>query len=268
MAGFHLQVHILFLMISSGFTQTEENVALSKWYTQSSFHPVFAHRPGNAANGNTDGHFDNDNCIHTHAGDYQPSWEVNLQQVYPVLNITIFGRTGFLRRLVGVSVRVDGVLCTKIRELPTRRRTSLSCATTLYGQRVKLEKELISSNSDENVLNICEVQIMVCPRGYFGDRCDRPCGKCRKRNSYCDRYTAKCQHALLPASLHWRHLPRMCCYKYGENCKMSCGRCKDKVACRHDNGHCSSGCAAGWAAPMCDTGNHPIMREHSTGKFK
>ncbi|XP_025107076.1 receptor-type tyrosine-protein phosphatase S-like isoform X2 [Pomacea canaliculata] len=45
----------------------------------------------------------------------------------------------------------------------------------------------------------------------------------------------------------------MCCPKYGENCERNCGRCNNNVSCRHDNGHCSSGCAAGWAAPKCDT---------------
>ncbi len=39
--------------------------------------------------------------------------------------------------------------------------------------------------------------------------------------------------------------------KYGSNCSVDCGHCKDSVTCHHENGKCDS-CADGWMQNRCD----------------
>ena len=41
---------------------------------------------------------------------------------------------------------------------------------------------------------------------------------------------------------------------YGENCKESCGYCKDRQACDITNGTCPTGCQAGYGGDICKTG--------------
>jgi hypothetical protein len=45
---------------------------------------------------------------------------------------------------------------------------------------------------------------------------------------------------------------------YGENCKMSCGNCKDNITCNHINGTCMNGCADGWSGENCNNSEYNI----------
>ncbi len=44
--------------------------------------------------------------------------------------------------------------------------------------------------------------------------------------------------------------------KYGSNCSVDCGHCKDGVTCNHGNGNCETDtCDKGWKGhPICKTG--------------
>lgn len=53
-----------------------------------------------------------------------------------------------------------------------------------------------------------------------------------------------------------------CSFKtYGEDCKMSCGFCKDNDTCDHINGSCSNGCTNGWSGEKCDIGEYTYSFE-------
>lgn len=45
---------------------------------------------------------------------------------------------------------------------------------------------------------------------------------------------------------------------YGDDCKLTCGYCKDNVTCNSINGICSDGCADGWFGEKCDTSKYCI----------
>lgn len=40
---------------------------------------------------------------------------------------------------------------------------------------------------------------------------------------------------------------------YGMNCNEACGQCNKNTTCRHDNGTCQQGCAAGYKSHDCKT---------------
>ncbi|XP_025107867.1 cell death abnormality protein 1-like [Pomacea canaliculata] len=158
----------------------------------------------------------------------------------------------FLFRLVNVSITVDRHPCYRIEKTPSSQSISLSCASTLYGQQVTLEKALTSSDPHENVLNICEVQIWVCRRGFYGDNCLIPCGKCE--DSFCDRYNGNCRFSRCQPGYHGNICIDKCeAKRYGENCSLPCGHCANNATCHHVTGTCPGHCTPGLT---CITGNN------------
>lgn len=43
-------------------------------------------------------------------------------------------------------------------------------------------------------------------------------------------------------------------YKYGPNCSLDCGHCKDAGPCSGVTGKCADGCQQGWTDDFCLTG--------------
>ncbi|PVD25287.1 hypothetical protein C0Q70_15787 [Pomacea canaliculata] len=221
---------------------SEENVALGKTCLQSTFSSFDMRRPCNAVNNNTDGTRTDDNCIRTSISDDSNWWEVDLWQVYPVLNITLFGRTGYEKHLEGTVITVDGQQCTRIPEV-TSRELHVSCSKSLYGRKVRITKE-----SPGNLM-MCEFQVWVCPIGKYGEHCDRSCGKCHA-NHACDRLTGICGSC---SSGYTGPLCTETCSSgmYGADCREHCGRCVDSNTCNMYDGRCETGCAPGHQPPLC-----------------
>ena len=75
------------------------NMALGKTYNHSSAHvPNTPRHPkanpaSYAANGKTDGKYNNHNCIRTADNDPDDWWEVDLGKVYPLYDFKIWGRS-------------------------------------------------------------------------------------------------------------------------------------------------------------------------------
>lgn len=44
-------------------------------------------------------------------------------------------------------------------------------------------------------------------------------------------------------------------YKYGPNCGLDCGHCRDGQSCASENAVCSEGRDSGWIGNLCVTGN-------------
>ncbi|XP_025108805.1 multiple epidermal growth factor-like domains protein 11 [Pomacea canaliculata] len=227
-------------------------MALSKATKQSSTHSKFT--SGSAA---VDGRTPGGNitefmtCIHTSENprDEYPSWEVDLGHVYPVAYITIYGRPGFLRRMVDTTVTIDNHQCFSIKDMPSTNPFTLSCTTALSGRTVKIRRD--SRNRNDISLNMCEVEVWGCLDGKYGWSCSQSCGQCANSLA-CDKVTGRCPTG---CAAGWTDdLCQTECEdgKYGANCQLSCRRCKDDEACDKKTGKCAKGCPPGLLGDLCD----------------
>lgn len=41
---------------------------------------------------------------------------------------------------------------------------------------------------------------------------------------------------------------------YGQRCSLTCGHCRDEIACNNVDGSCRNGCSAGRKGDKCDIG--------------
>ncbi|KAK7089472.1 hypothetical protein V1264_024869 [Littorina saxatilis] len=130
---------------------------------------------------------DSANCIHTFVGyirsfggyDETPWWQVDLGRVYPVHDITVWGRGGQTHRLYPFTITVDGQQCA--RAVSGGRQHSVTCATVINGRVVRLARDY-RSDWDFS-LNMCELEVWVCQSGYHRVS-NRTCELC---NTNCDR---------------------------------------------------------------------------------
>ncbi|WAQ98172.1 MEGF6-like protein, partial [Mya arenaria] len=118
-------------------------------------------------------------------------------------------------------------------------------------------------------LVVCEVQAyIVCPAGFYGDRCEDTCGNC-VQNDTCHGIIGRCSNG---CAAGWRedlcktdengsrsefaisifHTMLGCQNgTFGENCNMTCGACKDNVPCNIATGACPDGCESGYQGDTC-----------------
>ncbi|XP_052791564.1 multiple epidermal growth factor-like domains protein 11 [Mya arenaria] len=100
-------------------------------------------------------------------------------------------------------------------------------------------------------LVVCEVQAyIVCPAGFYGDRCEDTCGNC-VQNDTCHGIIGRCSNG---CAAGWREdLCKTGCQNgtFGENCNMTCGACKDNVPCNIATGACPDGCESGYQGDTC-----------------
>ncbi|KAK3612663.1 hypothetical protein CHS0354_042191 [Potamilus streckersoni] len=89
-----------------------------------------------------------------------------------------------------------------------------------------------------------------CPLGYFGTTCNKTCPSMCV--SGCDLQTGDCMGGCLPG---WqgRNCSEKCSdYRYGKDCQITCGHCKDDQLCDTVSGKCPDGCEAGLQGEKCD----------------
>ncbi|PVD25283.1 hypothetical protein C0Q70_15783 [Pomacea canaliculata] len=234
-------LQVWFTVVYSG----QVNVALNKKYSQSTFSSFDDRRPENAANDNTDGTFSDNNCIRTSSSDDNPWWQVDLGQVYPVLNLTIYGRANFESNLEPSTITVDGRECVRITSMPSRA-INISCSSTLYGRTIRISK------SPPKNLMMCEFQVWVCEGGSYGADCNSSCGHC-KDNAPCDPISGNCPDGCAPGYTGDRCDTECQAGTYGADCNSRCGHCKDNTTCDHISGKCPGGCDTGYTGFSCHT---------------
>ncbi|XP_025108246.1 multiple epidermal growth factor-like domains protein 10 [Pomacea canaliculata] len=177
------------------------------------------------------------NCIHTSLTDLHPTWSVDLGQNFSVRSITIYGRENLERRMDCVQVFLDG---RELYTFPCPGTTTV--ITDVYvnpvqrGQVVRITRNQQTGGDFSTFLNICEIQIWVCSKGWWGRDCQNQCS-CQGKDYYCDPDNGKCSKECSKG--YW-----------GDNCSNICGRGCKNGACNLDNGTCD--CKSGWAAPSCD----------------
>ncbi|XP_070191864.1 uncharacterized protein [Littorina saxatilis] len=168
---------------------------MGKKYSQSSNYST-QDRSSNAANGNTGGQYDENNCIHTkpyEAGNHW--WQVDLGGTYPVYNITVWGRAYFwnspYNRLYPFTITVDGQTCVSVTSAASNRENSVTCSSVMYGRVVRLNVTMPG-----RMLNLCEFQILICKEGFYGLDCSTSCdtscdGGCNRITGHCTLNVAK-----------------------------------------------------------------------------
>ncbi|XP_070191584.1 uncharacterized protein [Littorina saxatilis] len=176
--------------------QNVENVAMGKKYSQSSNYST-QDRPSNAANGNTSGHYDTNNCIHTKPNEAGTHWwQVDLGGTFPVYNITVWGRANYWNslnsRLYPFTITVDGQTCVSVTSAAGNRENSVTCSSVMYGRVVRLNVTMPGL-----MLNLCEFQILVCKEGFYGLDCSSSCdtncdGGCNRITGHCTRKFKPC----------------------------------------------------------------------------
>ncbi|XP_070193983.1 uncharacterized protein [Littorina saxatilis] len=180
------------------------NVAMNKTYRQIDKHGGQG-PSSNAANGNTAGIYDANNCIHTQEGspiDQNLWWEVDLGRTYPVRDITVWARhiswVLLNERLYPYTITVDSKICVNVASAPNpnNRNNSVTCSKVMYGRVVRL-----TYTGTEETLNLCEFQIFVpsgvsqCPAGHHGAQCRQTCSdNCGggPGNNFCYQDTGVC----------------------------------------------------------------------------
>ncbi|XP_070184882.1 uncharacterized protein [Littorina saxatilis] len=164
---------------------------MGKKYSQSSNYST-QDRPSNAANGNTSGLYDANNCIHTLPAQQGTHWwQVDLGGTYPVYNITVWGRANYWNslnsRLYPFTITVDGQTCVSVTSAAGTRENSVTCSSVMYGRVVRLNVTMPGQ-----MLNLCEFQISICKEGFYGLDCSTSCdtncdGRCNRITGHCTR---------------------------------------------------------------------------------
>lgn len=238
------------------------NVALGKTVSlSSSYHPYWP--SGNVVNGNTNGTYDETNCIQTayqvHSGpvqrqnsqeDRSPWLQVDLGRNYPVYKMTLYHRFYQQYTVIPATILVDNQTCFRYDTHFPFRDAAFTCSTTNYGQTVTIRRDVKQAAF---TLDLCELQVWVCQSGYSGDSCTTPCAI--THCAYCDQY----KEAL--------------CYDcddgyFGPSCT-KCGHCTGGSACDQVTGQCPRNCQAGGQGTECNVStenrdNLPTKPEIST----
>ncbi|XP_025107093.1 uncharacterized protein LOC112571911 [Pomacea canaliculata] len=192
-----LKLCVMWLTAFCCHAQNAVNVALNKTTSQSTYYRAFT-SGSTAVDGRTPGGDVTQfmTCIHTSENprDEFPSWEVDLGHVYPVAYITIYGRPGFLHRMVDTTVIIDSITCFSIQKAPSTNRFNVLCTTALSGRIVRIERH--SRVKKDFSLNMCEVQVWVCKDGKYGASCDQSCGHCEGET--CDKDSGRCPRGCDP----------------------------------------------------------------------
>ncbi|CAC5421816.1 Tyrosine-protein phosphatase non-receptor type 5,Receptor-type tyrosine-protein phosphatase R,Receptor-type tyrosine-protein phosphatase S,Receptor-type tyrosine-protein phosphatase eta,Tyrosine-protein phosphatase non-receptor type 7,Receptor-type tyrosine-protein phosphatase N2,Tyrosine-protein phosphatase non-receptor type 12,Receptor-type tyrosine-protein phosphatase delta [Mytilus coruscus] len=107
-------------------------------------------------------------------------------------------------------------------------------------------------------IDLCEIEIVGCPFGKYGDDCELSCSK--NCAGPCDLVTGNCMFGCFDGWIGV-HCKQGCDLGfYGSQCLRNCStRCLSKP-CNHVTGECHGGCQKGWTGFNCTT-------ECESGKF-
>lgn len=142
------------------------------------------------------------------------------------------------------AITVDDQLCAKYgreshdRFDAQRERIAVQCDEVIRGRSLKIERVRVSDTAEPYPLQLCEVQVWVCKKGWYGPECDQKCGECRDGRGACDALTGECANDCLSGF-------------YGSGCSELCGKCAGNSPCDVTSGNCTDGCQEGWAPLLC-----------------
>ncbi|XP_046553393.1 multiple epidermal growth factor-like domains protein 10 [Haliotis rubra] len=213
-----------------------------------------------AVDGNRDQDVTHGSCYHSY---YYPTfWWVDLAAEYRIHSVRIYNRAGYPHRLANCSISVgpDSNSETVCYTFPSNRKDipdviDLTCNGI---GNFFIIRNPGNAPSQDDTLNICEVEIYVCSKGTFGAYCSE---FCHCLNSTCDHATGKCPGDCSPGWMGNTCSTQCTNGTYGPNCLKKCDdrHCNGTSSCPPVYGGCTTGCEKGWARPDCSdctTGFH------------
>ncbi|XP_025108286.1 multiple epidermal growth factor-like domains protein 11 [Pomacea canaliculata] len=249
---YRLSVFTQILTLSVGQNLHMKNIALHKPCNISSRHVTLAHSiTGDCSaviNGDTETVLNTEsnptNCINTKLTDNSPFWWVDLGQEFIINKISIYGRTDYIIRMICVNVSLNGNVIKRFTDTNGWTDDKYDITVGRSGRVVNITKDCDSSDF---VINLCQVQVMVCEDGWYGDNCTEECGYCAG-DFVCDKRNGGCTSCQTGFQLP---MCKECSTGYySKNCSEQNGPCLN-TTCEPDNVTCSSSCSQGYGEGLC-----------------
>ncbi|XP_036365020.1 uncharacterized protein LOC115219456 isoform X3 [Octopus sinensis] len=198
-----------------------------------------------AVDGNFDPGITHKSCASTDWEKY-PYWQVMFDKPYTISQLRIYNRMGNNRkRLYGFKVSVGSSLCFQSQGYEYDKDViHIKCSKQLTANSVR-----ISLDGDRRMLTLCEVEVLQCVPGFYGEMCKKRCELCE--GSECDQVTGRCEKGCI-IGYYVPYGSQKCteCISgnFGRNCTKSC-HCS--LTCNHINGSCPGDCHAGYTGSNC-----------------
>ncbi|XP_052834032.1 multiple epidermal growth factor-like domains protein 10 [Octopus bimaculoides] len=193
-----------------------------------------------AVDGNFDPAFLHKSCAQTKIGT-ELHWQVTFDEPYVISQLRIYNRMKDRLRLRGFKVYLGSSLCFESRHHEHNEQViHVKCEKPVSSSNVK-----ISLEGSERQLTLCEVEVLQCVHGFYGDMCMERCELCV--DSKCDQVTG-CEQGCV-SGYYWDNFFRKCkeCVPgfYGDMCMERCELCVGSK-CDQVTGHCEEGCITGY----------------------
>ncbi|CAI9733299.1 receptor-type tyrosine-protein phosphatase T-like isoform X8 [Octopus vulgaris] len=197
-----------------------------------------------------DGNFDpgviHKSCTHTEK-ERNPFWQVTFDKPYKISQLRIYNRMKSRDRLKGFKVSVGSSLCFQSYYNEYNKEViHVKCRNPLNSSYVR-----ISLNGDRRMLTLCEVEVLQCVPGFYGDMCMERCELCE--GAKCDQFTGRCEEGCI-IGYYVPYGSQKCkeceAGRFGKNCGRTC-HCIDDENCDRITGKCSDGCSAGYRGSSC-----------------
>ncbi|XP_036365016.1 multiple epidermal growth factor-like domains protein 6 [Octopus sinensis] len=196
-----------------------------------------------AVDGNFDPGVTHESCAHTK--ERNPFWQVTFDKPYKIYQLRIYNRMKSRDRLKGFKVSVGSSLCFQSQSYEYNEDVIyIKCGNPLTANSVR-----ISLDGDRRMLTLCEVEVLQCVPGFYGDMCMERCELCE--GAKCDQFTGRCEEGCI-IGYYVPYGSQNCteCSRgyFGRNCTK---KCHCHATCNHINGSCSGLCHAGYTGYNC-----------------
>ncbi|XP_062587741.1 uncharacterized protein LOC134249391 [Saccostrea cucullata] len=99
------------------------------------------------------------------------------------------------------------------------------------------------------VTELCEVQVLACENGFYGQNCSKQCSNCL--NNKCNPFNGNCIEGCKNGYISHRCENPCANGRFGKNCSEICSDNCRKRSCDNIHGGCTFGCKAGWIGFNC-----------------
>ncbi|XP_036370698.1 receptor-type tyrosine-protein phosphatase T-like [Octopus sinensis] len=204
-------------------------------------------RSDKAVDGNFDPALIHGSCAQTQP-QKNPFWQVTFDKPYMISQLRIYNQMADRFRLKNFKVFLGPTLCFESRyHEHTEQVIHIKCEKPENTSIVR-----ISLEGKEKQLTLCEVEVLQCVDGFYGDMCMERCKFCE--GSKCDQVVG-CKQGCVKG-YYWDKFFRKCeeCSRglFGQNCQKLC-HCSQ--TCDHITGSCPGKCNEGFHGSDCQEGS-------------
>ncbi|XP_029634480.1 protein draper-like isoform X2 [Octopus sinensis] len=160
-----------------------------------------------AVDGNFDHAVPHKSCAQTKS-ETDPYWQVTLDKPYMISQLRIYNQMNESQSLEGFKVYLESTLCFEGRKDKYMKEViNIKCQKPVNSSNVK-----ISLEGKKRRLTLCEVEVLQCVPGFYGDMCKEHCEFCE--GSKCDQVTGYCEEGCV-IEYYWDNNSKKC----KEKCK-------------------------------------------------